>query len=501
MTQKVVSLRYYFPVYYDKIKIMYKLLKLRSLISVNTLLLMKVMTLICCLDLSINAYCEEQTIKQKDERQKLEILPFEFKTGELNEIEIENIYSTIIRISAKQQVYSLLFKDKNNELKASYKQLKVIISSKVSKPPKLKTYLVQGIIIDSKTGQIIKKIVSRNIKRTKMLKEVELTLEILFNLKKIQEDKHKEIKEIKKKKQRLKKANSKKSNKNSINFKKRILTIKNDIPSKLEKAKKVEALKKSNAANIREEKKKEQKEKERLSALADKKALQAQNKQSKRKLSKNWFYTYDANADYRVYSLNVEDDRAVSETVKITNRINYLKINLGVNFIHKSYKLIEILLRIQANVPFSDDAYDFVQANNYELGTLLHMTNWYTDFELSFKSDNIQFASLPVFGGSLQASNISFHSLKFSSMTLLSNFKIYIGTTIKTILFGSNLSKHEIDTDNLTGNSLSIDVKYKNPFYISNSWLKASIGSELLDNKTNIKVSGLFYSFGLYKKF
>lgn len=480
---------------------MYKLLKLRSIFSVKPLLLLKVVMSILYLGLSINAYSEEQTIKQKDDRQSLEILPLEFKAGELGEIEIENINSTIIRISAKQQVYSLLFKDKNNELKASYKQLKVILSSKKNKSPQQRTYVVQGLILDSKRGQIIKKIVSRKIKRAKILKEVELTLEILFNLKKKQENKHKEIKEIKKKIQRLKKASSKKNNRNTINLKKRILSIKNDIPSKLEKAKKIEALKKSNAAKSSEEKKKEQKEKERLSALAEAKEIQAQNKQSKRKLTKNWFYTYDANIDYRVYSLNVEDDRAVSETVKISNRINYLKMNLGINFIHKNYKLMEILLRVQVNVPFSDDAFDFLQANNYELGTLLHMPNWHTDFEFSLKSDNIQFASLPVFGGSLQATNIGVNSLKFSSKTLLSSFKLYIGTTVKTILFGSNLSSHEISTDNLTGNSLSIDIKYKNPYYINNSWLKASLGSELLDNKINIKVSGLFYSFGIYKKF
>ena len=448
--------------------------------------------------ISIDTTAQEKNyLEGNDEREKLEILPLDHPKLPL--AILENIKSTIIRISAKQQTYSLLFKDPQNKLNSSHSALKLTIEEQ--KQDQITIYTITGQIIDAKKGKIYKNITYKGIPVFNIIRTVEILMEKLFA---IQESKiQKEIKAVTPK---IKKFNEVQpeniEKKKLINFKERIKQIKKDIPAEIsrvkeaEKKKQIEEAKKKN-----EENKKVNKQQNNVTnSQVEKKQENNSNPSPKKIINKYWSYTLDSFVKYKVTSIDIKDKRATGQNVNILSNINFLFINFGFNFIRKNLNILQFPIRLEITAPMiADKNVEFEGVNNFEFGLKFLLDSWNMTIESTLMTKNLQFISLPIFGGTLRPTNIGVNVFNIKTDIYVHKYNGYVSFSYQGSLSGSNKSTHTIDMSAFKYTEFNVELKYKNPYYLTNSWFILGLGIASFTNNSQISGDEFYYHFGLLK--
>lgn len=451
--------------------------------------------------ISIQTTAQEKKnyLEGNDEREKLEILPLDHPKLPL--AILENIKSTIIRISAKQQTYSLLFKDPQNKLNSSHSALKLTIEEQ--KQDQITIYTITGRIIDAKKGKIYKNITYKGIPVFNIIRTVEILMEKLFAI----QDSIIQKKEIKAITPKIKEFNEVQpeniEKKKLINFKERIKQIKKDIPAEIsrvkeaEKKKQIEEAKKKNEEN---NKVNQQQNNVMNNSQVEKNQENNSNPSPKKIINKYWSYTLDSFVKYKVTSIDILDKRATGQNVNILSNINFLFINIGFNLIRKNLNILQFPIRLEITSPMiADKNVEFERVNNFEFGLKFLLDSWNMTIESTLLTKNLQFISLPIFGGTLRPTNIGVNVFNIKTDIYVHKYNGYVSFSYQGSLSGSNKSTHKIDMSAFKYTEFNVELKYKNPYYLTNSWFTLGLGIASFTNNSQISGDEFYYNFGLLK--
>lgn len=365
-----------------------------------------------------------------------------FKSKELSAKENSIIKGLIARVSAEQVKYQLLFKNDNLALTQRYDQLDLNFSS-LERNKK-----VSASLIDLKTSKTIKFFNVEIKNRNNLIIKTEFLLRKIFNL----EDTER-FKEIIKKfpelipPQKLLKAPTQQRPyrekiappRETVDFRQRILNIKQDLPSKLEESK----------VSIEEEKTaKKASEKPAQKPNINETNRDTLNKDPKKKINPDKIITnYDFSVKYFVNQYLLVDSRVLVEDVILRNDSQQLAIGGRAHLTNIKSFVSNLHLEL-FYLYFS--TIDELEFDNYLEGSIDTIYQLYEDLDLQLglSKDSMIFGSLPVRGENIQPSKLDIFYLKVMPRYEISSLNTTIFLESALLLFSLNDSEHEIDTSN-----------------------------------------------------
>ena len=352
------------------------------------------------------------------------------------------VKSLIIRIAAEQSEYRLLIKRSNSILGESHKLLKLNFS-------KIRKGIITGQITDSLTKQIYRKKVVNLKNRNFLLISTEYLLRNLFDIENDERreeilDKIPELEQLRQRppRSRQKKAKSQtaiEQTKAKIDFKSRIMSIKQDLPEKLEETKK---------SNEKEKgKEKEKQNKSELSSQSSKqKAKSESNKQRNKNKAQGLSYDYTVFSGIQRSQHLVSDSRVLVDTVVLRNDIMQFQIGAEVAVKNVSKFAENLKLSMSYLTYLDSDTVELENVLNYSalLESNFEKVNLTTSAGL--KKDSIIFGSVPEFGGGILPSKID--NILFHLSATYNYNPLQLGLTLGSslLIVSSNSSSHFIDT-------------------------------------------------------
>lgn len=445
------------------------------------------------------AQANDSSNKNRDERTKLILSPF--ANDNLSRFEISGLRSAIVRVAAKQNEYQLVFKSKKLAVAADYKILILDINPLAAKDDGNKLWGIQALIKNSKDDKLIKRAQVSNIKRPDILRMGELALEVLFGLKGAEALEPKSESRTKKATARAAKATTASQPRETIDFKKRIIGIKQDLPEVIKAEK--EALEQKKDEKGAKKKKKNNKSMASTPSAKEKESgytpplAEGEAKQ-------NWRLNYLASLSYDIQAMEAMDSRNGFEKLSIATDLNYLTLRAQISARNIKIPSLEYNLSLwmrSPNAPSEKLEAPFERTTNYKAGITARLFDLPAWIFVHAGMRSLQFASLPNQGGGLKASSLRQTFVEYGLTAQFYQREISLSAALRGALSFENESSHAIETSSFDYTGYLIEVQAKNHFYLENSWFYSKFEREEFSNKTDLSAKAQAVSIGFAKSF
>lgn len=449
--------------------------------------MLKIIVLIFILILSIGI----PALSQETDEDRQELVIPNYKNKLITSTENQIIRSTLIRVSAEQKEYEMVFKDRNVDINQPYLFLSIDILE-VNKSE----FKIELSILSLKTKKIIKKIIADPFDKRFIIKKFEMALRVLFNMAKITDLNPEEKETIIERKERISKKkvatknNAREQEKKTIDFKKRILNIKIDLPKTIKKEKE------KIAEEEKRKKKNTNKNNENISTKKDNNEITLPIISDQKK----WNRKYTLYAEYITESLKIMDSRNGFDEVIISNQLNFYSISALAEFIPPQSDDFIFLTQFAIVIPLTQLEDELSRYTEIKLGGRYSLEKIKSEIEVSYYMTSKVFISLPVQGDGLKASKIDSTFIDFTGRKKFNHFF----TADFTYLFhlkSENKSSHLIETSNYKFTSYRLGLIYNFEDYLQESSLYARIKQESFDNGSLVKGNSTSFILGIEKKF
>lgn len=446
---------------------------------------------------NIQAPAQERAKNSDEDEQKARLILSPFQNKKLKIFELSGLRSAIVRVAAKQQEYQLVLKSKDQVVTADYKVLVLKISQKE------RNWSVTALIKNSKDNKLVKRVQATDVKREEILAKGELALEVLFGLKAASAlDPKPDPKTV------TARANAKIPNAPApgpapelIDFKKRIIGIKQDLPQKIEAEKKA-----ISESKERQKSKKEKKTKKSASSPSKKKPRRNSPEAPAplRKAPENWELDYLASLSYQARSMEALDSRNGYAQLSIATDLTYLTLEAQVSARHVRVPAVvysaSLWLRTP-NAPSEKLDAPFERATDYQAGVSVKLWETPLAFLAGAGMRSLQFASLPDQGAGLKPSSLRHLFVEAGFAVDIYKDEVKLKAVSRSALSFTNESEHEIDTSGFEYSGLLLELQAKNHFYLENSFFYARFLQEEFSNKSDLTASAQAYTLGFAKRF
>jgi hypothetical protein len=397
------------------------------------------------------------------------------------------IRSITVNVAAEQKDYMLIIKDSNFGVEQLMYRLELEINNRKG------LFQITARIRNALNKKVYKEFKATDVLSRNLLLQTEYALRLIFEL----EDTL-AFKEIKKKlplptttkqNRQRKKNNSlnlESKSKEKIDFRKRIMDIKVDIPQMITEAKEENETKEKNLNKTTSNNPK-----------IKKRIKSSDNQKSSKSKSLPWIHKYSIGSGFAQYNVEVKDSRIGIETLNIRNELSLLKLE-GLIYTTTPYSES---LKLRGNFTyFSVQTEDKVQLDNfYDFGILAGYEPANYKLYGGFSTETLIFGSVPTIGGGIQPSKIDNYNLQLWASYSLTAYEASIG--ISRAFISTNKSEHDISTASASSLNIELLISRKIIELNKSILVYASMERKHYSNELDIDVSSSRISFGAYYNF
>jgi hypothetical protein len=395
--------------------------------------------------------------------------------------------SITVNVAAEQKDYMIIIKDSNLGVEQLMYKLELEINKKKG------VYQITARIRNALSKKVYKEYIANNVLSDHLILRSEYALRLIFELENTQA-----FKEIEKKlptttaskKNRQKRKNNSlnlaSTSKEKIDFRKRIMDIKSDIPQKINEAKEENTNKEKN----------QNKTKSSSNNLINKEKG-SDNQKRLDEIPLQWVHKYSLGAGYSIYSVEVQDSRIGIETLNISNDLSLLKLE-GLITTTTPYSK-KIKLRGSFNYFNIRTENEIELEDFYEMSLLIGYEYLPYKFYLGLSTETLVFGSVPTIGGEIQPSTIDNYNLQlWTSFT----YRLYDASlAISRVFMSSNSSEHDISTESASSLNMELMLSRRIIELSKKIIVYTSMERKHYSNEIDIDVSSSRISFGAHYSF
>lgn len=401
---------------------------------------------------SVNIFAEEEIaqipIDEEIDNKYLVIVPF--SSDLINDFETNYVNKMMLQVSTKQIDYQVIL-SKFKDFKAT-KSTIIKLSLKIEKKKNGK-YEVKTLLVDTRKRIIINKILRIRVKREKLIRNIQIALELLF---------YPLEQKLKEKKEKIRSSSTEKpvivippTDTSLLDFKQRILSMQAALAAKFKMIKDKKQKYKKKLRKGLDTKEEDEDSNDVTPVMLKNLAALVKARQKKKPFNAKNIVLSELGAGYTTQTINSID---LIETI---STIQYLTFNFNRVYFLDLEKKNALEFNFGLGKTFSAVEEDY--------GNYMKLVSAYyrklgagTSFGSSIDYETMNFTNLPVVGQEQKAAN---NSLIFASFRIKSNFKILKKNITLTLVYGvpiSTTSEYEtiVNSDGFTGSKIEIALNF-----------------------------------------
>jgi len=400
--------------------------------------------------------------------------------------------SLIVSVVAEQREYSIVIKDSNNQVNRFMYKLEINIDKSSD------GFEISVLLRNTKSKKVYRNYTAKEVPPVDLLLQTEYVLRLIFELQNTA--KFKEIeKQIQKRANTLKQKTLNKRGSNSlkeppskqkIDFRKRIMDIKVDIPLKISQAKE-----KKEAEEDTEKKKLIKKN----AAIQMAKRKKTESLKEKQEISNSapWKNEYSLAFGYSSSNIEVMDSRVGIETLQVRNEISFVEVGGDIITTTPFAKMMKLKTKLLFHKVLTEDE---VPLDDYlEYSFLVGYVAAQFDIYIGLNKDTIVFGSVPTIGGGIQPSVVDNYNFEVDFTYSLRPYSARF--EFRTLLVSQNKSLHNIETEQAALMDIKLSIGRQIVELSNNLGVSVSLFKRSYSNNKDIEVGSIGYSFGTYYAF